>query len=317
MKRREFLGWFGKGVLAFGTVALGVNFTGCSPKKINVKGVEYQISEGVISQATKGDRKIKLGVMCDLHAHRENTQYLVNQLEKRKVDAYFLAGDLSCSFGDYEGAKDDYNEILDVARPVAETGKLVLTIPGNHEQRRTYTRALDDLASKYPNVVDMQRNPVADLDDLTIIALGGNDNPRFNVPEGFLLTENDFVKLGNLARQYQKDRPLLVATHVPQKYDTQTGLDVIDGRMNVGSQFLRSVRKSIGSKFAISGHIHESSGMINDNEEKVQHGEFYDSLDFNPGAVYDHLERKTCMPSAGILEFQNGKARAEIVMKWA
>lgn len=309
--RREFL----KDISA---ALLGMSLVGCKRKQdpartIKVNGQNYVINNGVINQSPNQSTQIKLGIMTDLHAHRSNSQYFADQLNKEKVDAYFLAGDLSRSFGDYAGANNDYEEILGVVEPVAATGKLVLTIPGNHEQRKTYARALDYLISKYPNVVDMQRVPVADLNGLNIVALGGNDNPQFNVPEGFLLGKNDFDKFGELAKQYGKEKPLLAATHVPQRYQTRMGLDVVEsGKRNVGAIDLARVRKTLGSNFAVSGHIHEAYGLITPEEEIVKQGELSDKLDFNPGAVYDHIGRNF-RPAAGILEFQNGKARAYIL----
>ena len=159
----------------------------------------------------------------------------------------------------------------------------------------------------------MDKVPVADLDDLTIVALGGNANSRFCVPDGYLRNREDFERLGELAKQYQGDKPLLVVTHIPQKYRTKKGLDVIDrGCINVGGEDLARVRKAIGSKFAVSGHIHEAYGLITPDEQPVKQGELSDRLDFNPGAVYDHVGRNL-KPSAGILEFKEGKARAYIL----
>lgn len=312
MDRREFLGWLGRGALAAGAFTWGIPL-GCTKKpdstrKIN--GLEYQIQDGVIRQTTRGDGQVKLGVMADLHAHQQNSQFFANQLNQEGVDLYFLAGDLSHSFGDYEGTKDDFNEILSVVEPVAATGKLVLAVPGNHEQRKAYGKALEHLTSKYSNVVDMETFPVADLDGLTIVAFGGNDNPRFNVPNGYY--REYFKEIEDLVKQYQGDKPLLVATHVPQRYQTRRGLDVIDSGKNVGAVDLRRVRDAIGSKFAVSGHIHEAYGLITPDEQPVRQGELSDRLDFNPGAVYDHVGRNL-RPAAGVLEFKEGKARGYIL----
>jgi len=321
MDRREFLKWLGRGALGVAVATSGLAFSGCSkksdsPKTINVNGVNYQIHDGVISQTTRGDGQIKVGVMVDLHAHQKNSQYFANQLNQEGVDIYFLGGDLSHSFGDYEGAKDDYGEIISVVEPVADTGKLVLVTNGNHEQKKTYRKALDNLASRYNNVIDLEKVSVADLGDLTIVALGGNDNPRFNVPEGYLRTREDFEKLGELAKQYQSSKPLLIATHIPKRYGTKRGLDVVDrGGMNVGGVDLARVRKAIDSKFGVSGHIHESYGIITPDEQIIKRGELSDKLDFNPGAVYDHLKRPSLRPAAGILEFKGDKARAYILNK--
>jgi len=319
INRRRFLRWLGGGAVALELITLGVFPTGCSkkedyPKTITLNGIEYQIQDGIISQATKGNGQIKLGVMADTHAHHENSQHFAEQLKKEGAEVYLLAGDLSHSFGDYEGAEDDFSEILGVVEPVAAQGKLVLVYPGNHEQRKGYTKALKNLTSRYPNVIDMDNVPVADLDDVTIVALGGDDNPRFTVPEGYLRKKEDFERLGEIARQYQKDKPLLIATHIPRRYSTKQGLDVIDrGGRNVGGVDLYRIRSALSSKFGVSGHIHEAFGVITPEEQPIKQGELSDRLDFNPGAVYDHLERPNLRPAAGILEFVGNNARAYIL----
>ena len=38
--------------------------------------------------------------------------------------------------------------------------------------------------------------------------------------------EEDFERLGELAKQHSSDKPLLIATHIPQKYLTKRGLIV-------------------------------------------------------------------------------------------
>jgi len=313
--RRSFLETLARVALGLGAVSLVrcSNKESNTPKIININDIQYQIQNKVINQAIKGNGKIKLGVMADLHAHQDNSQYFANQLNKEGVETYILAGDLSHSFGDYQGAKDDYNEILNVVEPIAETGKLVLAIPGNHEQRKTYSKALEHITSKYENVIDMEKVPVADLDDLIIVALGGNANSRFCVPGGYLRNRKDFEKLGELAKQYQRDKPLLIATHIPKRYSTKNGLDVIDrGGINVGGIDLTKIRKAINLKFAVSGHIHEAYGIITPNEQPIKQGEFSEELDFNPGAVYDHVGRNL-KPAAGIIEFNQNKARAYIL----
>ncbi len=303
MDRREFLRLFG---IALGSTALG-NLVGCSnsPRTITVNNKTYQIQGGVISQATKGNNNLKLGILADQHAHTKNTEQFVKELDK-EVETYFLAGDLSHSFGDYEGTKDDKKEILSVVEPVAETGKLVLVIPGNHEQRKTYTEALEELTSKYQNVIDMEKVPVADLDDLTIVALGGNANQRFCVPNGFLRNRKDLENLRELVKKHQGNKPLLVGTHAPRTYKTRKGLDVIDSGRNVGLlNYIEANR--------VSGHIHEASGIITPDEEPVKPGELTDLIEFNPGPVYDHLKRKHIRNSAGLVEFKGDKVRAYIL----
>lgn len=315
--RRDFLKTLAKFAVASAIPNMILPLTGCGYKpreKINVRGTNYLIKNGVLTQDNNKKDEMRLAILADCHAQGSKVKYFIPILESQKVDAHLIAGDLSWSFGDYEGARNDYSEIIDVIEPVASTGNLVLVYPGNHEQTKTYRAALDTLMRKYENVVDMESVPVADLGGLTIAGLGGNDNPRFNVSDGFLRTSQEFQKLAEMARDYQKEKPLLIATHVPKKYSSAKGLDVIDSGRNVGSDYLAGVRKTMGSKFAVSGHIHEAFGIVTPEGNPLASGEFSESLDFNPGAVWDHLGRPL-KPAAGILEFKGKRARAVIVNK--
>ena len=159
-----------------------------------------------------------------------------------------------------------------------------------------------------------QRYPVADLSGITILGLGGISNPRFLVPEGHLLQEKDFADFYELTKIFAKRNPLLFTTHSPKKYSSNSGLDHIKSGINVGEDILTKIRRNIGSKFAVSGHIHEAYGIIDpETETPLNQTQFYDKLDFNPGAAYDHLQRPNLKPAAGILEFKDGKARARII----
>ncbi len=321
MDRREFLKvlyGLGKGIVLTSIVSsLPFNCrtkNGVPPKKI--EKINCAVEDNVLTQTGSRRGNVKIGVIADPHANQKNVEYFVNQLEQEKVDLYLVAGDLSWSFGDYEGSRNDYDEITRALKPILSTGKLVLAYAGNHEQKETWQRAIADISSKYNTFVDMETVRVADLTDLTIVALGGNDNPRFNVPNGFLLSERDFEEFRDIALKYQKDKPLLLATHIPQRYLTERGLDKVDERFggnNVGSEYLRWIREAIDSKFAISGHIHEAFGIIAPHEEPIKQGELSDRLDFNPGATWDHLQRPHLKPAAGILEFMGNQARAYIL----
>ena len=69
---------------------------------------------------------------------------------------------------------------------------------------------------------------------------------------------------------------------------------------------------SRGLHIAASRGQELADGLITPDEQPVKQGELSDKLDFNPGAVYDHVGRNL-KPSAGILEFKEGKAKAYIL----
>jgi len=318
ISRRDFLKLIGNGILTAGAV----NFVGCgneeqtktnNSKILRINGIEYQVSDGVISEKNLSRESLKIGLLMDPHGHKGNSKYFADQLTKENVDLYIVGGDLPHSFGDKEGLSDNYREMSDVLEAVGSKGKLTLVYPGNHETEKGYKKVLRDINSKYDNVIDMEEIPVADLEGLTIVGFGGIVNPNFCVPEGYLRNENDFHLLRESIKKHQRDKPFLLATHVPKRYSGKSGLDVIDSGQNVGSSDLGKLRELIDSRFAVSGHIHEAYGIISPNGEPIKEGELSDRLDFNPGAVYDHLKRPNLKPAAGIIEFKGDKARAYVL----
>lgn len=288
--RREFLKYIGA-VIATPTIS---SLPGCSreesgSREISLGDRTYSIQDGVLTQT--GGEGSKLGVLADPHGHEKNANFFVEEL-MNSVDAFIMPGDLSHSFGDREGLRDDDQEIRRVIAPVAATRKLVLIFPGNHEPRDIYRKTLDDMAKQYDNVVDMTRVPVADFSGMTIVGMGGNNNARFCIPGGFLRSTEEFEEFGRLAHKHRGNKPLLMATHIPRRYWTERGLDLTDGGVHAGGIALERVRKALDSMYGVNGHIHEAYGMITHDEEPVRPGELVHSLDFNPGAVYDHLEGK-------------------------
>jgi Icc-related predicted phosphoesterase len=322
MDRRQFLKSIALQVGTYGLLATELGTLGCTdskPKEIVTSNSSYQIKDGVLTQSIQDKEHISIGIFADIHGNRKNSQFFADKINDIS-DIFFLAGDLLNSR--LRDSVSGYEEIIKSVEPIAQKNKLVLVIPGNHEKKIDYKNALEDLTSHYANVVDMNTIPVADLDSLTIVGLGGNANQMFCVRNGYLRTKEDFFELGELVKKYQTDKPLLVATHMPKLYETSKGLDVIDSGINVGGHYLAEVRNALNSKFAVSGHIHEAFGLIDSNERTVKQGEYSDSLDFNPGAVYDHYKKprfeehkKVLKPAAGVMEFKNNKARAYIVNK--
>ena len=311
MNRRNFLKYLGSGFIA-------TNFAGCSDnsnleKSVSFGGKSYEYKNGIFRQNGEGDGKIKIGVLADIHAREDNLEYFLNLLEKENVEAYFVAGDLTYSFGDSQGVSDNYDEMTKVMEQFTNLSKPVFVIPGNHEQKKAYSDFMRKFRESYNHVVDMEISPVADLDDLTIVALGGIGNERFCVSEGYLKTKDKFEELEELAKKYSSEKPLMIGTHVPQSYKTKNGLDFLENGTHafdpVGETLtkIKGVVKPIAS---VSGHIHEAYGIITQKEELIKDGELVDRLDFNPGAVWDHLKRNYLKPSAGILEFAQGKVKA-------
>lgn len=271
------------------------------PPTIQSGNRTFLIKDQILTQE-KGSPINKIGIIADPHGHGDNMLWAVKQLEAEDVDAYLLLGDLSHMFGDSQGERDDIPELTNVIQPVTSTGKLVLGMPGNHENSNVYTRYTEDYKHDMSkNIISMETIPVADLEGITIIGFGGLSNPGFCNPKGFLRTRKDFEKLQALAKKYQKDKPLLLATHEPNKYQTMNGLDVLKFRKgeNVGQQYFNMISGALKANRA-SGHIHESPNVITPDEQIVKPKEKIDVLHMNPGAVFDYAWGTR--PSVGVIE---------------
>ncbi|MFC1696936.1 metallophosphoesterase [Nanoarchaeota archaeon] len=301
MNRRKFIGE----MVRFGAFLTAVSspliLSSCSQSK---KGIPEDNSDF-----------LRIGILSDTHGHGKNSEFFVNEMENLGVEIYLMPGDLSHSFGDYEGAKDDSKEISAVIEPVAETKKPVLVIPGNHESRRDYNSTILKLQSKYSNIIDGEKNPAVQLEgsDLIIAMYGGKDNPNYTVPNGFIRSGNDFFKFGE---KVKPQKPILLATHVPRRYINKNGLDVIGSGLNVGAMPLNHVvGGALNVKYTVSGDIHEAFGILTHGEEKLKEGTLSDRVDFNPGAVFDHVGNRGLKPSAGILDVNSNQARAYFLRK--
>ncbi len=167
----------------------------------------------------------------DVHG---NTSALKKVIEKaKKADIIICAGDLSI-----------FQEGLDILlSKLSRTKKLVLVIPGNHEDEQL----LADMCSVFNNVLYMHERSYH-FGKYVFFGYGGG---------GF--SQND-ERLERLTKRFKKhlkkSDKVILFTHAPPY---RTKLDKI-GRDYVGNESVNKFVKLIKPKLLICGHIHETAG---------------------------------------------------------
>src|SRR3989338_8090569 len=66
----------------------------------------------ILSFIQSYDKSIKIGVLSDIHADKENLQYFIKELKKEKVDAIIISGDIVEHFRNNISDYDELNHSL-------------------------------------------------------------------------------------------------------------------------------------------------------------------------------------------------------------
>lgn len=172
-------------------------------------------------------------LLCsDMHDLEENL--VVLKIKSKEVDFIICAGDVGV-FG---------HGLSQALAEMSSWGKPVFVIHGNHEDKQEMKQICNTLES-----VTFFHNDVVKFKDLSLIGWGGG---------GFSLQDKDFERFVKSLKIDDFSRSILV-THAPP---FETCLDETQPNVHVGNE---SVKRFIVKKkplIAVSGHIHETSGMV-------------------------------------------------------
>ena len=289
--------------LMLGALVLG----GCqkaAPTEFNANGSMYTIAGDSITQKNSSflqDGDIRLGIVSDIEAEYTLAKSAAQKLSKESIDAIVIAGD------NYENERirskpvhprstDNVEEMIEGIKPFAELGVPVFVIPGNHETRSVYAKAIAKLRSEYPNVMDLH-NASADLEGVNLVGMGGYHHPRFTTNNGFLLQKSDYEKaLKSLSAFQSQKEPTLFVTHGPPKSE-DSQIDYVKGPGHVGDNNITAIMNS-GLKNVVNvfGHIHEGGN----------HADLYGAGPaINVAAITDFMSKKS--GNAVVVSFKDGK----------
>lgn len=328
------------------TMALILGFLGCEKeenleKKVanvtpivkTIKGIDYQINGNKLIQKTEDEDNIaRFGVIADPHGFYENVKVFSEYFEQQGVDGIILLGDYAQHFREKPNPKlSDYDEIIWCLENAAKTGLPIYIIPGNHEMKKDYKKAMKQLSKTYKNIFDLSEIRIVDGDDFDFVS-----NPfgtDFTYPnESFRGTPEQIRKIIEYVKQLQKDDdPEILISHQPPRCKSNYGIDVVyggnhasdegqtsnnDGYDNDGYATLDKIMREKGIKFSLSGHIHEAGGRgVTSEGALVLQDSFSSDLRFNPGsaAPCEYLDGKFCKGMAGILTVEGDKAEYRII----
>ncbi len=283
-----------------------------APSIRTINGHQFQFEGDKVTElSTDEDNLVVYGVLADPHGEYETVRALVQKFQDRKVEGILVAGDLAQHF---RNKHSDEDEIRIVLEELAKSDVPVYVVPGNHDMRSEYGKALADLA-RFPNLIDLSRARVVDGDDADIISCPAmDDHFSMDYAGGFIGSCTD---LGSLAQRTNDVKILL--SHRPPLGSGVSGIDYVPSiQRNVGDDQLQRDMRTYGVRIGIFGHIHEAGRRATTLDGKVVAvGEYSTELVFNPGPASSWqfmLATGTATSgSGGILTIQGDKAKYELI----
>jgi Icc-related predicted phosphoesterase len=258
----------------------------------------------------------KFGALGDSHGNSRKDGKFAEFFKTIGVDGIFLLGDygrgIKYSVEVDKGMEEDIYKSIEAA---AKTQLPVYVIPGNHDLKKTYTRAMLRIKEKYPNVLDMLEVRAYDGEGYNLVS-----NPYLNAPQYnlqnivhnlfgesmFLGKKEDFYKIGDFVNSFNDKDPIIFFTHQPP-YKTGSGKGLLGSIFQKHNKYLGEVVEREDIKFVINAHFHDGRGVaITRDMKRIKEGDFSSSLIFNVSSV-------CCSNRAGIFligKDRNGKSIA-------
>jgi hypothetical protein len=204
-------------------------------------------------------------VVTDLHQKKPNVGWINEEIEKHGAEFVLFLGDVT-DFGSKETARSIVSAI----------DSKVYVIPGNCDPL-DLPEAVADVA------VDMHGRS-AEVGGYRIVGLGGSNITIFHTP--FELDEDALYD----GLKKNACEGMILMTHAPS-YGI---LDQIPSGLSVGSPAIKKIVDEYRPILALSGHIHEAIGVVE------QDGTVF----MNPGPAKDGR--------FGVVEIADGKVKAEL-----
>ncbi len=290
-----------------------------TPVVRTINGVDYEVNGNRLIQKTEDENKTaKFGVISDPEGFYKNVEAFSEHFKQQNLDGIIMLGDYAQHFRKKPNPKlSDYDEIMMCLENVAKTGLPIYVLPGNHEMRKDYGKAIKKLSKKHNNIFDLNEIRIVDGDDFDFVSNPfGTDFTYHN--ESFRGTKEQLRKIGGYARLLQKDDdPEILLTHQPPRCKGRNGIDVVFDGKNVGDETLDKTMRNNKIKFSLSGHIHEAGGKgVTSNGRLVNPNTFSDDLRFNPGSAgpWRYLNGEIYNGMAGIITIKNEKMKYETLL---
>lgn len=191
---------------------------------------------------------MKILCIADIHGNTEK----IENLKELNPDIILVAGDIT-NFGGAKQASLVIDELLRVC-------STIFAVPGNCD----YPEVLNFLEEKG---ISLHGRSVK-INEIGIFGVGGTNPTPFATP--FEISENEIAKfLKNGYESVKNCEIKILLSHAPPFGI----LDKTSSGLHVGSKAIREFLENNKVNYAVSGHIHESSGVA----------KFNDTIVINPG----------------------------------
>jgi len=177
---------------------------------------------------------MKFLTFADLHSDKKILKDLIERARKEDIDFVICAGDPSI-FG---------RGLREVMAAFDILGKPFYIIPGNHETDESVTK----VAGEFANCINFHQK-VVERGDYVILGYGEG---------GFSAEDPQFRKLAREWYGKYNGHKIILVTHQPP-YGCK--LDEVEGGRAGNNDYMKFIKR-IEPKIAISGHIHETAGVV-------------------------------------------------------
>ena len=282
-------------------------------KTMTVGGQTFELKGAHLKQTSNdADSKTTLGVMAnikeDTPENLANIKAILGFFETESVEAIVIAGDL----GESEG------QIMNVLKPIAETGLPVFITIGNREKSADFNKAAKAVAKDHPGVVNLNFVRLVSLDDVSLVSVPGYYNKSYIHAQGGCHYQSSDLAIAKEAAMAGGKKPVVLVSHGGPKQDGPDAIDRTLEQANVGNPALAKMMANAGIKFGIFANIHEAGGKATDPSGKklISQNQAVDAMFLNPGATdavsWPMNDETRSVGMAAVMTIDGGKASYKI-----
>ncbi|MBD3319221.1 hypothetical protein GF342_04905 [Candidatus Woesearchaeota archaeon] len=158
------------------------------------------------------------GIISDIHGETKKARKAYRKL-KKFVDYFLVPGDLG----------DEYGEIVKVLSVFSQSKCPVYVMPGSHEPRRDWNRAIRQFQGSA--IVDCHRSRRISFDEIDVLFVPGSDwcahtgQFRLRPDKRFKVAKDEQGVFVTAATRLVRDRPTLLVSHVPPRFYKKGAID--------------------------------------------------------------------------------------------
>jgi Icc-related predicted phosphoesterase len=228
-----------------------------TPKTYESGGRKFEVTGTKLTESTSdADTKAVIGVIAnikeDTPENLANLGQFLAAFKQASVEAIVVVGDLA----------ETKDQIVNVVKPLADSGVPVLAVIGNHEPKSDFNQALASFADK--PVINLNAVRLAVFDDVAFVSVPGYyDKVFIHSTEGCNYLPEDLEATKPIV-QAAGDKTVVLVSHGGPRQEGADALDRTAEQANVGDPALTKFLRDTGVKFGLFPNIHETGGRATD-----------------------------------------------------